>query len=248
MIGSLFEGNRVILGVVNQKNVFVHEEPNQHIDAGSTYTSSFTPPIPGRWRMSGRVDGEYYTSDVYDGDFTFTSPVSGILEVLLMYLYDRTGETPADVNTPMDIYRETIGGLATGTISGTVTDKDTGSGIKGATVTAKGYSNTTDVNRDYTISNVPAGTYAVTASATGYYSQIQENIEVRENQTTAVNFQLIEAPDHVGEWLKLIRHKYGIKYIIQHLKHFFYPRQGLLWPSQKIFLHLVFFPFLSPFI
>ena len=143
-IEAFFGGNKVILGVVNQRNVVHHEEVNQHITAGSTYTSSFTPPIPGRWRMSGRVDGEYYTSDVYDGTFTFTSPVSGTLEVLLMYLYDRTSETPADVNTPMGIYRETISGITTGAISGTVTDKDTGLPIPGVKITADGHFTTTE--------------------------------------------------------------------------------------------------------
>ena len=115
----MHEDNRAIyLGVINHKNVFRHEDVGGwsytnpagglNVKAGDTYTSSFIPPIPGRWRMSGRVDGNYYTSDVYDGDFTFTSPVNGKLEVVVMYLYDRTAATPADVNTPMDIYRETV--------------------------------------------------------------------------------------------------------------------------------------------
>ncbi len=113
------EDNRAIyLGVINHKNVFRHEDVGGwsytnpagglNVNVGDTYTTSFIPPIPGRWRISGRVGGKYYTSDVYDGDFTFTSPVSGKLEVVVMYLYDRTAATPAEVNTPMDIYRETV--------------------------------------------------------------------------------------------------------------------------------------------
>ena len=92
---------------------------------------------------------------------------------------------------------------ATGIISGTVTDKDTGLGIEGATVTANGYSDPdgTDDNGDYIILNVPGGTsYTVTASKTGYYNQIQENVEVLDGQTTTINFQLTKKPSLVAEW------------------------------------------------
>ena len=93
-----------------------------------------------------------------------------------------------------------VGEAVTGTISGNVTDKDTGFSIEGATVTANGYSNTTNNTGGYTITDVPVGNYIVTASATGYYSQTWEDIEVFEDQTTTVDFQLTEAPDLVGLW------------------------------------------------
>jgi hypothetical protein len=92
---------------------------------------------------------------------------------------------------------------AYGTISGTVTDKDIGLGIQGATVTANGYSDPdgTNINGDYIIPDVPVGTsYTVTVSATNYQSQSQANVEVLEDQTTTVNFQLTEAPALVGLW------------------------------------------------
>ena len=82
------------------------------------------------------------------------------------------------------------GPVVSGTISGTVTDKDAGLGIEGATVTADGYSTTTNSTGGYTITGVPVGNYTVTASVTGYYSQTQENVEVIENRTTEVNFTL----------------------------------------------------------
>lgn len=69
------------------------------------------PLYPGKWRLTGCVNGEYYTNEVVvkageqKSDFTFTSPVDGMLEYVIFYLYDRTGETPEEVNTPMDIYR-----------------------------------------------------------------------------------------------------------------------------------------------
>ena len=123
-IGPGDHTNALYYGVVSHKDVFHTEnigpiDPDPYglgvltlgisINAGGTYQSTFTPPIPGLWRMSGRVNGEWYISNVVNGDFKFTSPVSGKLDTLIMYLYDRTAATPADVNTPMDIYRDIMG-------------------------------------------------------------------------------------------------------------------------------------------
>lgn len=101
---------RIIFAIINTKNIFYSESPNKAISAGGTY-STVNPTIPGRWRISGRVglaDGSknYYTQDVYNQDFVFISPVSGTLEALAIYLYDRTSATPANIKTPMDIYKE----------------------------------------------------------------------------------------------------------------------------------------------
>ncbi len=41
--------------------------------------------------------------------FTFRSPVEGILDYILVHLWDRTQQTPKALWTPMDVYRETIG-------------------------------------------------------------------------------------------------------------------------------------------
>jgi len=109
---------RVFFGLINEKNMFLEESPNKAISAGGSYTSIHSPTIPGRWRMSGRVraaDGseQYYTQDVYDQNFVFVSPISGTLEALALYLYDRTSETPSDITTPMDVYRDIMGQTTT---------------------------------------------------------------------------------------------------------------------------------------
>jgi len=76
---------------------------------------------------------------------------------------------------------------ATGNISGIVTDTiDTP--IEGATVTADGYSNTTNNTGGYIIT-IPIGNYTVTASKTGYYPN-STTAQVLENQTTTVDFIL----------------------------------------------------------
>ena len=77
-----------------------------------------------------------------------------------------------------------------GAISGTVKNTSSNIPISGATVTDGTRSVTTDINGNYTISNVPAGIYSVTASASGYQNSIQPGISVIATQTTTVNFYL----------------------------------------------------------
>ena len=80
---------------------------------------------------------------------------------------------------------------ATGTISGRVTD-DSENLIADAEVVVEDttLSATADGNGDYTIADVPVGTYTVTASAEGYEPDSQDNIEVSEDATSIVNFVL----------------------------------------------------------
>jgi len=80
---------------------------------------------------------------------------------------------------------------ATGTVAGRVTDAVTGHGIAQATVSVEGEDlfATTNGNGDYTIQDVPKGTYNVIASADDYLSRTKE-ATVTEDQTTVVDFAL----------------------------------------------------------
>ncbi|NJD51973.1 MAG: hypothetical protein FIB07_03810 [Candidatus Methanoperedens sp.] len=64
-------------------------------------------------------------------------------------------------------------------------------GIKGATVSVTGtsLSAVTDDSGNYSIPDIPTGSYTVIASATGYSTATQKPL-VNENQTTILNFQL----------------------------------------------------------
>jgi len=86
-----------------------------------------------------------------------------------------------------------------GTFAGSVKTEG-GAGIAGASVvTAPGsYSATTNSSGNYTISNVPAGTYDLTASKTNYNEQTQVGKVITTNQTTTVNFVLSIAADTIG--------------------------------------------------
>ena len=82
------------------------------------------------------------------------------------------------------------------TIKGRVTDSVTGSGIGSAYVYASGPSSGsdyTDSNGYYTISNLNPGSYSVTASKSGYYSQTKST-SVSCGGTSTVNFPLQPKP------------------------------------------------------
>lgn len=89
--------------------------------------------------------------------------------------------------------------VQTGLISGVVRRQNT-TPIMGATVTANGVSATTNSAGAYTLI-IPVGTYSVTASATGFVTQTIQNVVVNLNQTTTVNFVMVEgsaSPDDVA--------------------------------------------------
>jgi len=79
-----------------------------------------------------------------------------------------------------------------GTISGIVTELETGNPIEGALVVVEGteLSELTGSDGTYSIEDVAVGVYSVTASANGYYSLTIQDQEVISNQTTIVNFSL----------------------------------------------------------
>jgi serine protease len=80
----------------------------------------------------------------------------------------------------------------TGSINGTVTST-AGAAIKGAKITAKTgsttYSATTSSTGSYLLTNLPLGTYSVTASSGGYSSQTQL-VSLSSSTTVTVNFTL----------------------------------------------------------
>ncbi len=121
------EKGSAVVGLLSYWHNWHREEVDQPIRKGEFYTSSWEPPYPGRWRMTARVaekrydqgfeyDGktefpaQYFSRDVYDGNFTFTSPIGGNLDYIVMYMYDRTEDTPAEILTPMDQHRWTMKG------------------------------------------------------------------------------------------------------------------------------------------
>jgi len=84
-----------------------------------------------------------------------------------------------------------------GTIAGTITDASTKNPMDGATVTANGYSTTTDTEGHYIIVGIPAGDYNITASAAGYYSNSTTKTVIPGGVTT-VNLTLTPLPGAIA--------------------------------------------------
>jgi len=121
----------------------------------------------------------YYNIELVPGDYTVNASKPGYYNNSTFATV--TGGKTTTVNFELQ--------LIVGWINGTVTDASTGKEIKGANVTANGYSNTTDTDGNYNII-VPVGNYTVTASKSGYYSSVKYDISVSENLNTTVNFEL----------------------------------------------------------
>ena len=80
----------------------------------------------------------------------------------------------------------------TGKITGRVVDERTAEPLAFATVIVEGtnFGAATDMNGDYYILNVPPGTHVVRASIVGYRVVAQQEIYVRADQTTPLDFLL----------------------------------------------------------
>ncbi|MDP8241133.1 MAG: carboxypeptidase regulatory-like domain-containing protein [Candidatus Hatepunaea meridiana] len=80
-----------------------------------------------------------------------------------------------------------------GTVSGRVTDSQTGNGLVNATVTSDdGQATTTDNNGDYSF-RVQTGSHSITAQASGY-SPIHQDVQVAAGAAKTVNFTLVALP------------------------------------------------------
>lgn len=101
----------------------------------------------------------------------------------------------------------------TGKLSGKIIDKTTGEALLGANITVIGkwvngketpikdffYGAATDMNGEYFIINLPAGRYSVKATFVGYKEEIKTQVLVKIDQTTRLNFDLLEEALVSGE-------------------------------------------------
>lgn len=81
----------------------------------------------------------------------------------------------------------------TGTLAGTVLDKETGEPLAGANVVVleSTLGTMVDPNGFFLINNVPPGTYKVRASMMGYISETKENVRIRTDLRTTLDFSLL---------------------------------------------------------
>jgi len=95
--------------------------------------------------------------------------------------------------------------LIAGTIAGTVTYAIGGAAVEGATVrTADStYSTTTDINGDYSLTEVVVGVYDLVVEMEGINTATAEDLEVFEEQTTIQDFAVTTPGIVAGDWRDL---------------------------------------------
>jgi thermitase len=136
-------------------------------------TRTTTTDATGKYTISNVPPGTYQVAASKSGYYSFSSSVTVV------------AGTTTVANFPLTEI------IVPGSISGTVTSAKDGSPIVGATVTDGTRTTTTDSTGKYTISNVPPGTYQVTASKAGYHSSTV-TVTVLAGSTVVANFSLIE--------------------------------------------------------
>lgn len=162
---------------------------------GITYQNNCRTPIPGVIiKLYNYWTGSLLSSTTsdYTGSYRFTDASSGVYRVEASV----TGYATESKKVIIIRYNKKVNFClkASGTINGTVTEADGTSAVAGATIEAKligGSSQKTSTASDgtYTISNLKAGTYFVTASATGYLSS-KKLANVTAGGITIVDFSL----------------------------------------------------------
>jgi Carboxypeptidase regulatory-like domain len=147
-------------------------------------TTSMQPEVPvtistddGMQVVS--TDGIYSLSNVENGTRTLTAVAEGY-QIFTATVTVDGGTVVQNISL---IPGETGG---EGTISGIVTDSQTGDALEGVTVTSGSVSTTSDADGNYTMV-VPTGLLIVTASMTDYYDNSTE-IAVGPDQTVTQNF------------------------------------------------------------
>ncbi len=145
--------------------------------SGATVTTN-----PTGYSTQTAGDGTYRISGVTPGTYTVTASRSG---------YTNVQQTGVVVNSGQGTTVNLTFTNSKGQIAGVVTDA-CGIPIAGATVSTSsgGYSAQTGADGAYLIPLVNAGTYNVTASKSGFFTQTASNRTVTACATTTVDFQL----------------------------------------------------------
>ena len=141
--------------------------------------------------------GGYTIADIPPGTYQVTASRSG---------YQSSSLTVTVVSGATAVANLALNEITTpGSITGTVTDAEDGSAIASATVTDGTRTVLTDAAGQYTINDVPPGTYEVTASKSGYESSTS-TVTVVSGGTAVMNFSLDQQPPSTNTmWVDTIR-------------------------------------------
>lgn len=161
---------------------------------GATVTATLEGAGPSAFNLSttSAPDGSYSVSGLPEGTYTVVAQKPGFSSATV----PGVAVTQGNITTGIDL----LLAPGPGSLSGRVTNAQNNLPILGAkvSVTSGGReiaSATTDANGQYRIEQVPAGTYTVLATATGFATGRQTGVVVRtDEETKNVNFALNPLP------------------------------------------------------
>ncbi|MFO1094542.1 MAG: hypothetical protein U0992_14745 [Planctomycetaceae bacterium] len=109
-ISAKFNDQSVFVGVLPQSDLWFSDRVGKKYSASGQYPLNWKLPCAGVWRLAGRIQGQYYISEVPHDRLIFACSKSGTLECLIGYLSRPLERAADDAVTPMTVYRETLGG------------------------------------------------------------------------------------------------------------------------------------------
>ena len=124
--------------------------------------------------------GNYQFASVAAGTYVLSASASG---------YQNSSSTVTVSNGANSTQNFTLAPATNGSFSGRVTSAVDGRAIAGATVSYSGGSTTTNTTGNYSFAAVAPGTYAVTATKTGW-GKVTNNVNVSAGAAATLNFQL----------------------------------------------------------
>jgi hypothetical protein len=164
--------------------------------AGATVCVSTSGTCSGASTVTAS-DGTYTLSNVAPGTYEVTASAANYAAQSLSGVVVTTGNNTSGQNFTLQ--------PNTGSITGTVTDFQTGLPLSGATVCTGTdatcatftYKTTTAANGTYTLSGVTEGTYQVNALASNYVTQSVTGVAVTPGGSTPKNFALVPNPGSI---------------------------------------------------
>jgi hypothetical protein len=136
--------------------------------------------------------GHYTLANAPTGTYNVTAAASGFASK------SQSVTVTQNATTTSNFALAASSGTGTGTVTGKITNISTGGAISGASVSWSGGSTTSNTSGIYTLSNVTAGTIAVTAFKTGYLSRTV-NVTVNSGATTTANIAIATSGKLAGK-------------------------------------------------
>ena len=149
-------------------------------------------PSDSKMLYAGTDVGVYRSTD---GGATWSSFSNGLPRVAVFDMAIQNGNRTLRIATHGRGLWEMSIAASPAVIEGTVTDSSTGAPLVNAMVTAGSNTTTTDHNGVYRFPNIPAASYNITASATGYNNSTVTGVTATNGSITTRNFTLTAAQD-----------------------------------------------------